>query len=649
MARIASAKDALQLGAIVAFTALVSYAAPRALTFIHVIESRIADLRIATLSPTEIQHPDIVIVTVTEDTLATLPYRSPLDRRFLAGVLRQLMARDVAAIGLDILFDQPTEPDKDAELRAVLRGAKVPIVAAWADESFDLTEKQVRFLEQYLEGITRGFVGVEPDSEDGTVRRVFTRKKSDGVDVPGMAAVLAAGRGIEVPGDTITVAYRWMADPGIPPFKVFPAHMVRILPKAWFAGKVVLIGADMPLTDRFYTPVTIARGEGATIPGVFIHAHALAQLLDGRRPPEAPLGAEAALVIALALAGLLIAMLDIVVPAKIVADVVVLVALWVGGFALFDSHAVLVPLITPSLSLVFSSSVATAYLGRRERRQKRHLRRAFSRYISPAVVAEIAADPSKLTLGGERREVTFIFTDIADFTGLMEKTEPTVILPALNDYLDGMCRIVLEHDGTMDKIVGDAVVSFFGAPSDQPDHAARAVNCALAQDAFARAYAQEQQALGVDFGGTRIGVNTGMAVVGNFGGESFFDYTAHGDTVNTAARMESVNKHLGTTVCVAGATAERCPDVAFRPVGTLVLKGKVKGVEAFEPLSPEQAGSPATAAYMEAFELLRNEDPAAATALDRLLQICPDDKLAALHARRLADGEKGITIVLKEK
>ena len=212
-----------------------------------------------------------------------------------------------------------------------------------------------------------------------------------------------------------------------------------------------------------------------------------------------------------------------------------------------------------------------------------------------------------------------------------------------------MCRIALDHQGTIDKIVGDAVVAFFGAPADQPDHPALAMACALEMDAFARDFSAERQAAGIDFGHTRIGVNTGFAIVGNFGGESFFDYTAHGDTVNTAARLESVNKHLGTTICVSGFTAWRCPDTHFRPVDVLVLKGKTEGLQTFEPLSPEAAASANAAAYLEAYELMKNHDPAARQAFASLVEEYPDDKLAAYHDKRLDAGEQGMTIVLEAK
>ena len=284
-----------------------------------------------------------------------------------------------------------------------------------------------------------------------------------------------------------------------------------------------------------------------------------------------------------------------------------------------------------------------------ERQQKRFIRQAFSRFIAPQVVDQLIADPSKLTLGGKRVELTFVFTDLAGFTTLIESSEPSVVLPVLNEYLDALCRIVLEHGGTIDKIVGDALHAFFGAPLEVADHPARAMDCVLALDAYAQAFAETDKARRLRFGHTRIGVHSGTAVVGNFGGESFFDYTAHGDAVNTAARMEGVNKHLGTRVCVTAATASRCPDIRFRPAGTLVLKGKSRGVEAFEPLSPISANSPETKAYLEAFRLMEAEDPGAPAAFRRLAEQFADDPLVTFHAKRLATGETGTTILLKDK
>jgi adenylate cyclase len=245
--------------------------------------------------------------------------------------------------------------------------------------------------------------------------------------------------------------------------------------------------------------------------------------------------------------------------------------------------------------------------------------------------------------------MTFLFSDIAGFTRFAETTEPAVLVEVLNAYLDGQCEIVMSHGGTIDKIVGDAVHALFDAPIDQPDHARRAVACALAMDGFATAFAAELRGRGIDFGMTRIGINTGRAVVGNFGDARRFDYTAHGDAINTAARLEGANKHLGTRICVAATTAAACPDRAFRPIGNLRLAGKQAGIEAFEPIAPEEASSERVEAYLEAYERLHARDQDVDAAFAELAARFPDDPLIVLHARRTADGETGTVIVLSEK
>lgn len=647
-------RNSLQVLIIVAVTTVASLVTPRLFPLATALENRVNDLRIAALSPPEPQHPDVVVVAITEETLATLPYRSPIDRRFLANLLKDIAAAGPRAIGLDILFDQPTEPNKDAELRDALRGLAVPAVVAWAVETDTMTKAQLAFMETYLEGLNKGYVNLLTDPIDGTIREIFPGRSRDGVLVPGFSAALVSAVGVSAPANVIPLIYRPPPKAGISSFRSFPAHLLKVIPKPvlrqWLGGKIVLIGSDLPLVDRHLTPMSSAFGavKGA-MAGVFVHAHALAHLLKRRPSPFTGVGGEIVVVALLAMVGVLIALVDIPVPATVLAGGVVLVVTWTIGFALVKFGGPVFPLVTPTLSLVFGAGVGSAYLGRRERHEKRFIRRAFSRFVDRSVVDQLIADPSKLSLGGERRELTYIFTDIANFTSLTEKSDPAVLLPILNSYLDGMTRIVLEHTGTIDRIAGDSLAIIFNAPVDQPHHPAQAVGCAMALDAFAQAFADDQQASGFQFGGTRIGVHSGWAVIGNFGGDVFFDYTAHGDMVNTAARLETVNKHLGTRVCVSGVTAARCPETSFRPIGTLILKGKTEGLETFEPLTAEQADSQAIAAYGEAFEMMKRGDPAAAGAFRNLVQEYPRDTLAALHNRRLARGETGVTIVFREK
>lgn len=283
-------------------------------------------------------------------------------------------------------------------------------------------------------------------------------------------------------------------------------------------------------------------------------------------------------------------------------------------------------------------------------RETAELARAnLSRYFSPNLAKELAENPEFFKLGGERRELTFVFTDLTDFTPLVETLEPSLVVPLLNEYLAQMTQIVFQHGGTVEKIVGDAVHAIFGAPLEQADQAARSVACALDMDVFAENFREEKVATGVALGVTRIGVHSGPAIVGNFGDEKFFEYTAHGDAINTAGRLENVNKYLGTRICVSEKVVEQVPDFKGRTVGVLVLKGKSEGLKVFQPLHADQVESPATKAYNEAFQQLDANDPEAKQSFAALVGRYGEDPLATFHLKRLLAGDTGARIVFEEK
>jgi adenylate cyclase len=269
---------------------------------------------------------------------------------------------------------------------------------------------------------------------------------------------------------------------------------------------------------------------------------------------------------------------------------------------------------------------------------------ALSRYFSPTLAQRLAGESAAVTLQGQAREVAVLFTDIAGFTGLAESLDVPLLSRLLNEYLTGMTDIVFAHEGTLAKIVGDALNVLFNAPGDQPDHAARAVACARDLDAFAEALRARWLEVGVRLGVTRIGVHCGTAIVGNFGGDRFFDYTAYGDTINIAARLEAANKGLGTRVCVSTAVVAQVPDAAFRPVGDLMLRGRTVPVRAHEPLSRTVSDMPAALDYRAAFALAERRDAGALPAFATLVGRQPDDKLANFHLRRLMNGMTGTII-----
>ena len=193
---------------------------------------------------------------------------------------------------------------------------------------------------------------------------------------------------------------------------------------------------------------------------------------------------------------------------------------------------------------------------RRRQAEAERAHAALSRHFSPELAKRLAAGGEGEGIEVQWRDVATIFTDITGFTSLVETAPPEMLGELLNEYVGGMTEVVFAHDGTVAKIIGDAIQVLFNAPGDQPDYATRAVACAHDLDAWAQDFCARQNAKGVKFGTTRIGIHAGSALVGNFGGNRFFDYTAYGDTINIAARLEAANKQLGTRICVSSSVAE---------------------------------------------------------------------------------------------
>jgi adenylate cyclase len=271
---------------------------------------------------------------------------------------------------------------------------------------------------------------------------------------------------------------------------------------------------------------------------------------------------------------------------------------------------------------------------------------SLSRHFSPEIAKRLAASAEGDGMEVQWREVATIFTDITGFTTLVESAPPETLGVLLNEYVGGMAEIVFAHEGTVAKIIGDAIQVLFNAPGDQPDYATRAVACAHDLDAWAQAFCARWSAKGVHFGSTRIGVHAGPALVGNFGGNRFFDYTAYGDTINIAARLEAANKRLGTRICVSASIANSAGNFQGRPVGALMLRGRSEPLRAFEPLPPAKFAAPETAQYSAAFAKMEAGDAGALPAFAALIGVHADDPLAGLHLKRLLNGAKGVVMQL---
>jgi class 3 adenylate cyclase len=309
------------------------------------------------------------------------------------------------------------------------------------------------------------------------------------------------------------------------------------------------------------------------------------------------------------------------------------------------------PIDFADLEMTIEKTIRHVVMMRETRHRQVEAERAhasLSRYFSPQVAARLAADGDNPSMEVHRRDVAAIFTDITSFTSLVESAEPEVLGALLNEYVGGMTGVVFDHEGTVAKIIGDAVHILFNAPGDQPDYATRAIACAHELDMWAEAFRERWKAKRVNFGATRIGVHAGPALVGNFGGNRFFDYTAHGDTINTAARLETANKFLGTRICVSATVADGTDNFRGRPVGDLLLRGRREPLRAYEPLPAAVFEAPMTKLYCEAFARLEANDVTAMPAFAALVGQHADDALAGFHLRRLLNGGKGVRLQLEQ-
>jgi len=431
------------------------------------------------------------------------------------------------------------------------------------------------------------------------------------------------------------------------PSRYIPAWQLvaKKIPKTSLTNKILLIGSSAQgLMDLRFSPM------GGVIPGIEIHAQALEQMLSGIQLNR-PSWSTALEMLAITVGGLVVGIIALSSGAllSLSAFLVLLASLWAGAWYAYSIRQLLIDPMVPSmmmaLTFIFSSIVRHLYSERRQR----WVRQAFSRYISPNLVNHLIAHPDALELGGRRQQCSFVFTDLADFTGLMEKMDPGEAVTLLNVYLDRMIAIAFTHQGTLDRIVGDAVAIMFSAPVLQSDHQRRAINCALDMQRFASEYHNELNARGITFGHTRIGIHTGEVIVGNFGGKTIFDYRALGDPVNTASRLEGANKYLGTLICVSEATLSGCSNLPVRPIGRLLLKGKSIPLMVFEPLDSEVIKDKEITDYVTAYELMRDAQAGALEAFRQLAGKRPDDNLVALHLKRLCNGKTGDLIELTEK
>ena len=299
-----------------------------------------------------------------------------------------------------------------------------------------------------------------------------------------------------------------------------------------------------------------------------------------RRRCPAQLGLIAGLALIL---GALAANLGVI--SAIVASVAVLSAYVLVNLVALDQAGVQLALATPALGGVLTFVGSTAYRVTIEQRHARQLQTALASVIPPGVAHEIARNPDRVRMGGERRDLTVLFTDLKSFTSFSESVEPEVLSRVITEYLDTMTNVVFELGGTLDKFIGDAVMAFWNAPLDDPQHAWHACQAAIEMQAALGRLSDRWEAEGLPRQQMRIGINTGVASVGNMGSSRRFAYTALGDAVNLAARLEPLNNEYGTSICISQTTldaANGSSDFLVRYLDLVAVKGKKQPVPVFE-------------------------------------------------------------------
>ena len=400
-------------------------------------------------------------------------------------------------------------------------------------------------------------------------------------------------------------------------------------------GKMVLVGATATgIYDMRNTPFS------SVYPGVEMHATVIDNILRQNFLIHSGWTKFIDLLIII-FAGLLVGFL---LPKFRAIAGMALVIIVIASFIIFNTfiftrYNVWLNMIYTLLTIIVIYLGITIYRYVTEEREKKKIRGAFQYYLTPSVVNEILKDPSKLKLGGDKKRLSVMFSDIRGFTSISEKLSPENLVQLLNEYLTAMTNIVFKHDGLLDKYIGDAIMAVFGAPLDQPDHAQRACHTAVEMIAELKQLQDKWAAEGWPEINIGIGVNTGDMVVGNMGSEMRFDYTVMGDSVNLSSRLEGTNKEYGTNIIISEFTHESVKDeFVCRELDAVRVKGKKLPVRIFELLGDKKDESQ-WQAFVEIFEhglaLYRaGKWEEAINEFSRVLELKPDDYPAKLYIER---------------
>lgn len=541
-----------------------------------------------------------IIVAIDEPSLADINAQWPWPRDLHARLIESLRKAGARAIGLDIIFAEPSNPASDAALAkalgpdVVLAGDESLIVTPQADQLLRTTPLPAFTEAGAVTGIASIALGGDgvfrelPRYEDGFAMALAR--------VAGKAAVSPDGKLLQSFGPSRsypTVSYYQALDPE------------NMLPENTFKDRVVIVGLSLqnaPVinsggADAFATSYTVHTGK--LVPGAEIQATIFDNLTAGAAIRQAGTPVSIG---AIALAALLSAVFVRRATRWETVALSLFATLLLGflSFVLIREANLYISPVGPTVALLLVAAGQTALDYSEERRRRREIVRAFSQYLSPALVERLARDPSQLKLGGERRTLSILFCDVRGFTTIAEalKDDPEQLTTLINRLLTPLSDIVLKHGGTIDKYIGDCLMAFWNAPLDDGEHARHAVAAALdmldAMTALNIELRAEAAAVGAAYHALRIGIgiNTGDCVVGNMGSSQRFDYSVLGDAVNLASRLEGASKNYGVPLLIGERTAQlAAPHFAVLELDRITVKGRTSAAPVFTAVRslPEDA------------------------------------------------------------
>ncbi len=585
----------------------------------------------------------IVLVAINEEAFDVLKLRWPWPRSVHAELLDRVVGGGAIVVAFDVLLADASDPKEDNALAEAIKRAGNVVLAA--DVTYPETQaarlwKRVEPYELFAQAGAFGGLATVPLDPDQFVRGVPTEPDAFWRQIVKVLQVRVPSLAVPpLPEDGSKI--RYLGAEGMYP--VLPYHLVLAASpeelKGAFDGRIVIVGRDlraapelgMAQADLFATPF-IAEAGGLQS-GIKIHATLVENALTGAAiRPLGPLGILLANLLAAAAAALALRKVRL----RIAAVVTPFLVAVVFGLAVlaFARENLWIPFAAPTAVVLSAwlTHLVRAYFTERARKQE--VQRAFSLYVAPTVVDQLLEDPRRLALGGENREITIMFTDLQGFTKLTEKTEPPVVARVLTEHFTVMTEIMLAHGGTVISFMGDGIMAFWGAPLDDPQHRRHAAEAAIAMQRGMAKLRNDLAAQGLPEIHMRIGLNTGKAIVGNMGSRHRFSYSALGDCVNLASRLEGTNKLYGTGILLSGESTHGLgADIPLRHVDRVRVAGKTEAVDVYTPCD-----DPAWIAHSEealAATFAREWD-LAEERWRGLLADHPDDKGIKLHLARIA-------------